>query len=88
MIQISESAQTHFRKLIEREDLPGMGVRLSAMQPGTANADVRLEFAEPVDLHGDEWAVDCEGFTLWVDATSVQYLDGAEIDYTQQATGG
>ncbi len=88
MIQISESAQAHFRKLIEREDLPGMGVRLSAMQPGTANADVRLEFAEPDDLHGDEWAVDCEGFTVWVDAPSVQFLDGAEIDYTQQATGG
>lgn len=88
MIQISESAQTHFRKLIEREDIPGMGVRLAAQHPGTANADVRLEFAEPADLGGDEWAVDCEGFTLWVDADSVRYLDGAEIDYEQKATGG
>lgn len=88
MIQISESAQRHFRKLIEREHLPGMGVRLTAMQPGTPTADVRLEFAEPADLHGDEWAVDCEGFTLWVDVASVQYLDNAEIDYTQQAIGG
>jgi Fe/S biogenesis protein NfuA len=88
MIQISESAQTHFRKLIEREDLPGLGVRLAAMNPGTPTADVRLEFAEPKDLHGDEWAIDCEGFTLWLDADSVKYLDGAEIDYTVMATGG
>lgn len=88
MIQISESAQTHFRRLIEREALPGLGVRLSAMHPGTPRADVRLEFAEPGDLQGDEWAVDCEGFTLWLDAGSVQFLDGAEIDYTAQATGG
>lgn len=88
MIQISESAQAHFRKLIEREDLPGLGVRLSAMNPGTANGDVRLEFAEPGDLHGDEWAIDCEGFTLWVDAASVQYLDAAEIDYETKAAGG
>jgi Fe/S biogenesis protein NfuA len=88
MIQISESAQSHFRRLIEREALPGLGVRLSAMHPGTPRADVRLEFAEPGDLHGDEWAVDCEGFTVWLDAASVQYLDGAEIDYAQQATGG
>jgi Fe/S biogenesis protein NfuA len=88
MIQISESAQRHFQKLIEREDLPGMGVRLTAMQPGTPAGDVRLEFAEPGDLRGDEWAIDCEGFTLWVDAASVPYLDSAEIDYTQQATGG
>ena len=88
MIQISESAQSHFRRLIEREALPGLGVRLSAVHPGTPTADVRLEFAEPGDLQGDEWAVDCEGFTLWLDAGSVRYLDGAEIDYAQQATGG
>lgn len=65
-----------------------MGVRLAAHQPGTANADVRLEFAEPADLGGDEWAVDCEGFTLWVEADSVRFLDGAEIDYEHKATGG
>ncbi len=88
MIQISESAQTHFRKLIEREDLPGLGVRLSAVHAGTPRADVRLEFAEPRDLAGDEWAIDCDGFTLWVEAASVQYLDAADIDYAQQATGG
>ncbi len=88
MIQISESAQSHFRRLIEREALPGLGVRLSALHPGTPRADVRLEFAEPADLQGDEWAVDCEGFTLWLDAGSVQFLDGAEIDYATQATGG
>ncbi|MGY0559553.1 MULTISPECIES: NfuA family Fe-S biogenesis protein [unclassified Luteimonas] len=88
MIQISENAQTHFRKLIEREDLPGLGVRLAAVHPGTAQADVRLEFTEPSDLKGDEWAVDCEGFTLWLDADSVKFLDGADIDYTTQATGG
>lgn len=88
MIQISEAAQTHFRKLIEREAIPGLGVRLSAQHPGTARADVRLEFAEPDELVGDEWAIDCEGFTLWLDAPSVPFLDGAEIDYATMATGG
>src|SRR5688572_11875205 len=88
MVNISESAQAHFRRLIEREALPGLGVRLSAMHPGTPRADVRLEFAEPADLAGDEWAIDCEGFTLWLDAASVGHLDGAEIDYETRATGG
>lgn len=88
MIQISESAQAHFRKLIEREALPGLGVRLAAQDAGTPRADVRLEFAEPGDLQGDEWAIDCAGFTLWLDAPSVPFLDGAEIDYEAKATGG
>ncbi|MGH8032898.1 MAG: NfuA family Fe-S biogenesis protein [Luteimonas sp.] len=88
MINLSESAQAHFRKLIEREAIDGMGVRLTATAPGMPTADVRLEFAEPQDLLGDEWAIDCDGFTLWVDGASAPFLDGAEIDYTAQATGG
>ena len=88
MIQISQSAQAHFRKLLAREDIPGLGVKLAATDPGTARADVRLEFAEPADLQGDEWAIDCEGFTLWLDAVSAPFLDGAQIDYEARATGG
>lgn len=87
MIHISDSAQAHFRKLIEREAIPGMGVRLSAVDPGTSRADARLEFAEPADLDGDEWAVDCDGFTLYVTAGSVAWLDGAEIDFVVQGAG-
>ena len=84
MIDISDSAQAHFRKLVEREAIPGLGVRLSAVEPGTARADARLEFAEPSELAGDEWAVDCDGFTLYVAADSVAWLDDAVIDYVYQ----
>src|SRR5690606_3514749 len=77
----------HIRWRIECEAIPGVGVRLSAVDPGTPRADARLEFAEPADLAGDEWAVDCDGFTLYVAAASVQWLDGAEIDYVQQGAG-
>ena len=88
MIDITESAQAHFRRLIEREALAGLGVRLSAVHAGTPRADVKLEFAQEGDLAGDEWAVDCNGFTLWLDAASVPHLDGAQIDYATMATGG
>lgn len=88
MIQISEAAQAHFRKLIEREAIPGLGVRLSAQHPGTPRADVRLEFAEADELVGNEWAIDCDGFALWLDAASLPFLEGAKIDYETMATGG
>ena len=86
MIDISDSAQANFRMLVQREAIPGLGVRLSAVQPGTAQADARLEFAEPSELAGDEWAVDCDGFTLYVAADSVAWLDDAVIDYVYQGT--
>lgn len=88
MIDISPAAQSHFRKLIEREAIAGLGVRLSAVHPGTPGADVQLEFTERDELAGDEWAIDCDGFTLWLDAGSAPFLDGASIDYAQLPTGG
>ena len=88
MIDITEAAQQHFRRLIEREAIPGLGVKLAAVDAGTARADVRLEFAESHELQGDEWAIDCDGFTLWLDAASAPFLDGARIDYESRATGG
>ena len=88
MIQLLEGAQRHFRRLIEDQELPGLGVRLSADHPGTARADCRLEFCESGDLTGDEWAIDCDGFTLYVDSASVPYLDAAEIDFVSDSTGG
>jgi Fe/S biogenesis protein NfuA len=57
------------------------------VHPGTPRADARLEFADHGDLLGDEWEVQCEGFTLYVDAASTKYLDDAEIDIVAQPTG-
>lgn len=88
MIQISSAAQTYFRTLIAQQDAGYLGIRLSALRAGTPSADARLEFCEAVDLDGDEWAVECEGFTLYVEAASVPYFDGAEIDFVEALGGG
>ncbi len=88
MIQISDSAQVYFRGLIAQQDGDAIGIRLTAMRPGTPSADARLEFCDVDDLVGDEWAVDCDGFTLYVDGASVPYFDGAEVDFLRSDTGG
>jgi Fe/S biogenesis protein NfuA len=88
MINISERAQKHFHKLIEQQDIAGLGIRLRAVKAGTPAADCQLEFCEPVDLAGDEWQIECTGFMLYVEAASAPYLDAAEIDYETNATGG
>src|SRR6186713_341080 len=87
MIQISDSAQAHFRRLLDSQGDDAAGIRISAVHPGTPRADARLEFAEHGDLLGDEWEVQCEGFTLYVDAASARYLDDATIDLTAQGAG-
>ena len=84
MIQISETAQSHFRRLLQDQGDDAVGIRIIAVHPGTPKADARLEFAEHGDLLGDEWEVQCEGFTLFVDAASATWLDDAQIDLQPQ----
>ena len=88
MIQISDSAQSYFKQLLGQQDEHFIGIRLTALRAGTPGADARLEFCEPADLVGDEWAVDCDGFTLFVDGASVPFFDQAEIDFVTGAAGG
>src|SRR4249920_1336797 len=87
MIQISETAQNHFRRLLQTQGGDAVGIRISAVHPGTPRADARLEFAEHGDLLGDEWEVQCEGFVLYVDGGSARFLDGAEIDISALPAG-
>ena len=88
MIDISDSAQAYFRRLLQSQGDDAVGIRLSASEPGTPRADARLEFCDDGDLLGDEWAIECAGFVLYVDAPSAPFLDAATIDFVEGATGG
>jgi Fe/S biogenesis protein NfuA len=88
MIELSEPARQHFQRLLQSQGGDAVGIRISAVHPGTPKADARLEFCESSDLQGDEWSLDCEGFALYVDSDSAPWLDGAQIDYSTDATGG
>ncbi len=87
MLTISSNAQTHFRRILDQQGIDDLGIRLSAIHPGTAKADCRLEFCEPGDLLGDEWSLECDGFSLFVAADSTGWLDAAELDFVDHAGG-
>ena len=88
MIEVSVNAQNHFRRLLESQGGDAIGIRLRAVDGGTAAADARLEFCDASDLVGDEWALECDGFTLYVESDSVRFFEAAEIDFLPSATGG
>lgn len=88
MIEISERAQAHFRKLLAAQGGTGWGVRISARDAGTPGGDCELMFCEPGELDGDEWTLECDGFRLYVDGASVRWFEDAAIDYQPNPTGG
>lgn len=88
MIKISDSAQRHFRKLIDAQGGDDLSIRLRVRDPGTPAADCELEFCSNDERGGDDWIVKCDGFALYVDAESARWLKDASIDYKSQPTGG
>lgn len=88
MIELGDSARDYFSKLLAQQGVAGLGIRLVAVKPGTPAGDCRLEFCETEDVREDDWTIDCEGFSLYVDSQSAPYLDGVSISYEAQRTGG
>lgn len=88
MIEISQSAQAYFRRLLENQGGDALGIRLHALHAGTPAADARLAFCDADDLLGDEWQLECEGFVLYVDADSAPYFEDAQIEFVANTTGG
>lgn len=88
MIEITAPAVDYFKKLLAQEEVPGMGLRLSILQPGTPNADCQLEFCAPGDELATDTAYDYDGFQLHVAANSEHWLVDAAIDFVTDDTGG
>lgn len=88
MIELSDSARQYFSKLLAQQGVAGLGIRLIAVKPGTPDGDCRLEFCEPADVQDDDWSVECEDFSVYIDAASAPYLEGVNINYEAQRTGG
>lgn len=87
MLTVTPTARDYFAKLLE--DQPeGTQLRLSARQAGTPAADVALNFCPPGEARGDDEAVDCGVFTLFVADEGREAFDGATIDFETNATGG
>ena len=88
MIDISERAQAHFRKLLAQQGDEELGIRLRVMAAGTPAASCELEFCERRELTGGEWTLECEGFVFYLDGDSVRWLNDATIDFEPNPTGG
>ena len=88
MINIHDSAQQYFARLLQQQDIDGLGLRLAVAQPGTPMAECELSFCEPGDVATGDQAQPCDGFTLYVDADSAPWLGDAEIEFLNDRTGG
>ena len=88
MINITETAQKYFTRLIAQQDEDGLGLRISVNQPGTPAASCDLQFCPAGQSMSDDRMVEFDGFKLYVARLSEQWLEQAEIDFEEDETGG
>ncbi len=89
-IVFSQTAQTHFQHLLEKESqtVPGMALRLFVDHPGLPTAEVGLSFCPPGEEKRSDLRLPLEAFKVYIDRLSEAYLEGAHIDYQNDALGG
>lgn len=88
MLTLTQNARHYFLRLVQDQDIAGLGIILKVQHGGTPQAECALEFCEAADLVGNEWSLPCEGFVFHVAAAATQWLVDAQIDYLMESTGG
>jgi iron-sulfur cluster insertion protein len=84
-LQFSDAAAHKVRELIVEENNPNLKLRVYISGGGCSGFQYGFTFDET--KAEDDLAVDKDGVTLVVDPLSLQYLMGAEIDYTENLQG-
>ncbi|MCC5851788.1 MAG: Fe-S biogenesis protein NfuA [Alkalimonas sp.] len=86
MIAISESAQSHFVKLLEKQP-EGTHIRVFVVNPGTASAECGVSYCPPDSVEATDTQLPFTGFSAVVDAESQPFLVDAEIDFVTDQMG-
>jgi iron-sulfur cluster insertion protein len=85
MITISESAKTKIKDLLYEEGNPKLSLRTFVQGGGCSGFSYGFTFDE--EINEDDFELPLDEFKVLVDAMSMQYLSGAEIDYKEDLQG-
>ncbi|AOU99663.1 iron-sulfur cluster assembly protein IscA [Acidihalobacter yilgarnensis] len=80
-ISLTESAANRMRTFMANRGA-GVGVRLGVKTTGCSGMAYVMEFADSLD-EGDE-VFDNQGVKIVINAKSLVYLDGTELDYVRE----
>jgi len=81
----TESAASKVKELIDEEGTPDLKLRVFVSGGGCSGFQYGFTFDETAN--DDDTLIERDGVTLLIDPMSLQYLAGAEIDYTDGLQG-
>lgn len=84
-VGFTEAAANKVNLLVEEEKNPELKLRVSVDGGGCSGFQYAFAFDDKVN--DDDTVVEKNGATMLVDVTSMQYLNGAEVDYLEGLEG-
>ena len=84
-ISLSESATARVRDLLDEEGNPAMHLRIYITGGGCSGFSYGFKFDE--NVNEDDTRIDEDGVRVLVDAMSIQYLAGSEVDFERELIG-
>ncbi len=84
-IVFTDSAAEKVAGLIADEGNPGLKLRVYISGGGCSGFQYGFTFDE--DIAEDDTVIEKNGVTVLIDSMSIQYLQGAEIDYKDDVSG-
>ncbi len=85
LLDFTAAAAAKVRELIREEGNPALKLRVYIQGGGCSGFQYGFEFDE--QQNEDDFAVATDEVTLLVDPLSLQYLVGAQVDYTESLQG-
>lgn len=85
MLTLTNNAVSKIRDLLAEENNPSLKLRTFVEGGGCSGMSYGFTFDE--EQNEDDFVIDREGVIVLVDAASMQYLNGAKIDYKEDIMG-
>ncbi len=80
-VTLTAQAAQHIEKYLDKRG-KGIGLRLGVRTTGCSGMAYKLEYVD--DPHAGDEVFESHGVKVFVDAKSLAYIDGTELDYARE----
>jgi iron-sulfur cluster insertion protein len=85
IVTVKPGAIAKVKELLAEEDNKDLKLRMFVSGGGCSGFQYGFTFEE--SANEDDWVLEFNGVTLLIDSMSGQYVQGAEVDYTESLQG-
>ena len=88
IVTITDAAQDYLFDLLDKQESPGIGIRIFITDPGTPMAETCIAYCKPGEEQAEDESYEYAKFKCWIDQRSVPFLEDALVDYAADRMGG